>query len=234
MIRKKRIGKPAWIGLATVIAAAMLVPAALADKPASKSKPIAAEKTWVKVGGGKGYGTYLKLDAAFATALKGLGIAAAPLTPASDPGDSPDMGIRFPITQGKLILSSDQTTKAVNGVRGTVGHVGGLSLKKGDVTVRVRNLIIVANVVTAAAVTTDTSKLTAQVNGKRIDFATLKLTLPPTIVGKTVTVGATDVKLTAAAAAALNKAFGTTLDAATAPAVGTATMKARLVGKGKA
>jgi len=235
MIGKKRIGKLAWIGLATVVAAAMLVPAALADKPASKSKPIAAEQTWVKVGGGKGYGTYLKLDAAFATALTGLGIAATPLTPASDPSDNPDLGIRFPITQGKLILSyTTVLPKAVNGVRGTVGHVGGLSFKKGDVTVRVRNFVIVANVATAGGVTTDTSKLTAQLNGKRIDFATLKLTLPPTIVGRTVTVGATDVKLTAAAVAALNKAFGTTLDASTAPTVGTAAMKARLVGKGKA
>ena len=232
MKNRRLNGKLVWTGLAAVAAAAMLVPAALAEKPAPKTKPIAAEKTWVKVGGGKGYGTYLKLDTAFATALTGLGIAAAPLTPASDPSDSPDLGIRFPITQGKLILSYTTTLpKTVNGVRGTVGHVGGLSLKKGDVTVRVRNLTIVANVVTAA---TDTSKLTAQVNGKRIDFATLKLTLPPTIAGKAVTVAATDVKLTAAAVAALNAAFGTTLDASTAPAVGTATMKARLVGKGKA
>lgn len=219
--------KGAWAGVATVVAAAMLAPVGLAEKPASKQKPIAAEKTWVKLGGGKGYGTYLKLDAGFSAALSGAGILAAPLAPASDPTDNPDMGIRFPITQGKLILSYTTAQPPVlAGVRGTIAHTGGLSLKKGSVTVRVRNLVIIAN-----KATTDTSKLTAQVNGKRIDFATLTLNWPE-IAGKNVTVNGVGVKLTAAAATALNTAFGTSLAADTT--VGTAMVKARLVGKGKA
>ena len=235
MSRKNPTSKLVWIGAATLVAAAMLVPAALADKPASNSKPIAAEKTWVKVGGGKGYGTYLTLATTFTDALQGLGIAPALLKPASDPSDNPNMGIRFPITQGKLTLSYD-SAKAINGVHGTVGHVGGLSLKKGDVTVRVRNLVIVANVATVAAVTTDTSKLTAQVNGKRIDFATLKFAAFPVIAGKTVTATVSEVRLTAAAASALNVAFSLSGGSAIAAdtLVGSATMKARLVGKGKA
>ena len=171
----KNCGKLAWAGMATVVVAAMLVPAALADKPPSKAKPIAAEKTWVKVGGGKGLGTYVALN----NALAGLGIGAAPLKPATT-----DAGVRFPITQGKLILTKTGNPLVVTGLRGTVGHVGGLSLKKGDVTVRVRNLIVVANVSGA----TDTSMLTAQVNGKRIDLASLKLTVPPTIAGTKATV----------------------------------------------
>ena len=170
MSRRNLSNKLVWIGAATIVAAAMLVPAALADKPASKSKPIAAEKTWVKVGGGKGYGTYLKL---------------------------------------------------------------GLSLKEGDVTVRVRNLVIVANVATVAAVSTDTSKLTAQVNGKRIDFATLKFGAFPVIAGKTVTASVAEVRLTAAAASALNGAFGGSAILENT-LVGSAMMKARLIGKGKA
>jgi hypothetical protein len=220
--------KGAWAGVATVVAAAMLAPVGLAEKPASKQKPIAAEKTWVKLGGGKGYGTYLKLDAGFAGALSGAGVVAAPLAPASDPTDNPDMGIRFPITQGKLILSYTTAQPPVlAGVRGTIAHTGGLSLKKGSVTVRVRNLVIVAN-----KAATEASKLTAQVNGKRIDFATLTFSSWPEIAGKNVTVNGVGVKLTAAAAAALNTAFGTSLAADTT--VGTAMVKARLVGKGKA
>lgn len=216
----------AWAGVAGVVAAAMLTPVGLAAKPTTKpsdKKPIAAEKTWVKVGGGKSYGTYLKLDTGFTTAVASL--APTPLKPAGTAGDK---GIRFPITQGKLVLGFDTSTPPkVNAVRGTIAHVGGLSFTKGTTVVRVRNLVIVASVSTA-----DTSKLTAQVNGKRIDFASLKFTAFPTIVGKKVSVSGVEVRLSAGAATALNAAFGTSLAANTL--VGTASVEARLVGKGKA
>ncbi|MGL6280452.1 MAG: hypothetical protein ACRC50_12970 [Gaiella sp.] len=216
-----------WLALGAVVAAATLAPAGLADKPATtgkdKPKPVASEKTWVKLGGGKTYGTYVILN----NALQGLGIAAAPLNPATSPADTADPDVRFPITQGKLVLTRTGTPAAITGVRGTVGHVGGLSLTKGDVVVRVRNLVVVANVNGS----TDTSKLTAQVNGTRIDLALLKLGAPA-IAGKTVTVAVSEIKLTAAAATALTAAFpGTTVPEAV---IGTATLKARLVGKGKA
>ncbi len=220
-----------WLALGAVVAAATLAPVGLADKPATtgkdKPKSVAAEKTWVKLGGGKGFGTFLKLDGGFAGALTSAGITAAPLAPASDPNDTPDMGIRFPITQGKLILTFNTATPPViTGVRGTVGHVGGLKLTKGSTVVRARNFVIVANVAT-----TDTSKLTAQVNGKRIDFATVKFGGVPTISGNTVTVASAELRLTATAATALSQAFGATINADTL--VGTAMVKARLVGKGK-
>jgi hypothetical protein len=111
-------------------------------------------------------------------------------------------------------------------VRGTIGHVGGLKLTKGSTVVRVRNLVVVAN-----KSTSDTSKITAQVNGKRIDFATLTFAAWPSIVGKSVTAENAVVDLSAAAATALNTAFGTSSFAA--GPLGTATVKARLVGKGK-
>lgn len=219
-----------WLALGAVVAAATLAPVGLADKPQTtgkdKPKPVASEKTWVKLGGGKAYGTYLKLDGGFASALGGAGVAAAPLVPASDPSDTPDMGIRFPITQGKLVLTFNSATPAaITGVRGTIDHVGGLKLTKGTTVVRVRNLVVVAN-----KAATDTSKLTAQVNGKRIDFATLTFTAWLSIAGKNVTVENVTVKLSAAAATALNQAFGASFAADTT--VGTATVKARLVGKG--
>lgn len=225
MIDTKRSGRLAWASLIAVATAAMLVPAALAEKPPSKTKPVASEKSWIKVGGGKELGTYVLLN----DALAGLGITATPLSPASNPTDTPDLGVRFPVTQGKLVLTKTGNPLAVTGVRGTVGHSGGLGLKKGDVTVRIRNLVLVANVDGA----TDTSKLTAQVNGKRIDLATLKLTMPPTIAGTKLTVLVTEVKLTAGAAAALTQAFpGTTVPEAV---ISTSTqLKARIVGKGKA
>lgn len=217
-----------WLALGAVVAAATLAPVGLADKPATtgkdKPKPVASEKTWVKLGGGKSYGTWLKLDGGFAGDL--TGVTVAPLVPASDPS-SDDLGVRFPITQGKLILTFDTATPpAITGVRGTVVHVGGLRLTKGTTVVRVRNLVVVAN-----KAATDTSKLTAQVNGKRIDFAKLTFSSVPTISGRTVNVNAVQATLTAAAATALNQAFGTTLDEN--DVVGTATVKARLVGKGK-
>ena len=70
------------------------VPAALADKPAPKPKPIASEKTWVKLGGGKNYGTNVTLNA--------LGVTVTPLRP----GATASTAVRFPITQGKVILTT--------------------------------------------------------------------------------------------------------------------------------
>jgi hypothetical protein len=224
MFTRSLRSKVAWAGVATVVTAAMLAPVGLAGKPTTKpndNKPIAAEKTWVKIGGGTGYGTYLKLDAGFQSAVASL--APTPLKPAGAAGDK---GIRFPITQGKLVLKFDKSASPkVNEVRGTIGHVGGLSFTKGTTVVRVRNLVIVAD-------TTGTSKLTAQVNGKRIDFASLKFTSFPTIAGQKVSVSGVEVRLSADAVAALNAAFGTSLAANTL--VGTASVEARLVGKGKA
>ena len=189
-----------------VMAAVIAVPAAFADKPA----PIAAEKTWVKVGGGKNFGTVAGLTLTGAT----------PLGPAS----TATAGVRFPITQGKLIVTTSGGN--ITDVRGSVAHVGGLTLTNGDKTVRIRNLVVVANRVGA----TDSSKLTGQLAGKRIDLATITLGTVTNASGK-VTVPVAAINLTADAATALNTALGTSL---TAGNIGTATLTARIVGKGKA
>lgn len=195
-----------------VLAALVAVPAALADKPTSK--PVAAQKTWIKVGGGKNYGTVVTLNS--------LGVTVTPLKPAS----TVSTNVRLPITQGKLILS--KTGDAITGVKGSVSHVGGLNLTNGDKSVTVRNVTVVGNLVAGSP---DASKLTAQVAGKRLDLATATLGAVTVASGK-VTVPVTALALTQDAATALNAALGTTL--AAGASLGTATLTARVVGKGKA
>ena len=192
------------------VTALVAVPAAFADKPAPKPKPIASEKTWVKVGGGKNFGTVAVLTLAGVTPAK--------------PASTVTGGLRLPITQGKLIL-----TKAgadITDVRGSVAHVGGLEITNADKSATIRNLVVVANRVGAS----DTSKLTGKLAGKRIDVATITLGTVTNANGK-VTVPITAINLTTDAAAALSTALGTTV---TAGNIGTATVTARVVGKGKA
>ncbi len=213
--------------MGAVAVAAVLVPAGLADKPTTKpnddkQKPVASEKSWIKLGGGRGYGTYLALDTGFASALGGAKVTL--LKPANDPNDDPDKGFRFPIRQGKLVLMTDAKTAAITGFKGTIGHVGGLKLVQGKKVVRVRNFVIVVD-------TPNVAKVTAQVNGKRIWFATLMSFNWPEVDGKKVNVENVQLTLSDAAATALNTAFGTALSASAK--VGTATVQARLVGKGK-
>jgi hypothetical protein len=221
---RKRLSR---LVVGAVAVAAVLVPAGLADKPTTKpnddkQKPVASEKSWVKLGGGRAYGTYLTFDAGFASALGGAKVTL--LKPANDPKDTPDMGFRFPVTQGKLVVMVDAKTAAITGIKGTIGHVGGLKLVQGKKVVRVRNFVIVVD-------TPNVAKVTAQVNGKRIWFATLTSFNWPKVEGKKVTVDNVELTLSDKTATALNAAFGTALSASAK--VGTATVQARLVGKGK-
>jgi hypothetical protein len=196
-----------------LVAAVVAVPAAFADKPASK--PVASQKGWVKLGGGKNFGTSL-------AGLALAGVTVVPLKPAATVSSA----TRFPITQGKLILS--KANNVVTGATGSVNHVGGLLLSSGDKSARVRNLVVVANLVAGSP---DASKLTAQVNGKRLDLATITLGTV-TVSGSTVTVPVATITLTADAATALNAALGTSL--AGGAWLGSATLTARLVGHGRA
>jgi hypothetical protein len=219
-----------WIAVGAVAMAAVLVPAALADKPTTKpndakQKPVASEKSWVKLGGGRAYGTYLVLDAGFASALTGPGVTVTVLKPAKDTTGTSGMGIRFPITQGKLVLMTSGQPAVLSGMKGTIGHVGGLKLVQGKKVVRVRNFVIVVDT------SKDVAKVTAQVNGKRIWFATLTSFTLPELKGKKVTVEKVELTLSEMAATALNGAFGSSLSMGAK--VGTATVQARLVGKGK-
>jgi len=206
------------MALVLVAVAAVLVSAALADKPV-KPNPTAT----VKLSGGKGLGTTLVLSTVtgdFASKLQAQGIAVKALMPAKGSGTA-QAPFRFPITQGKVVTPA---------LIGTIRHVGGLSFTKGTTVVRARNLVIaVTNSTTVVS-----AKLTAQVNGKRMDFATLTLPSDPskvTVTATSVTITDIPVTLNAAIATALEKSFNLTAGTlGGATNVGTAAVKARIVG----
>ena len=140
--------------------------------------------------------TRLALDPAAVSLLNDAGISAAPIGPAT----AVSAGVlQFPITGGAL-----QTA----GPAGRVEHSGGISLSKGSTTVDLR----------AFTINLDADPdLTAEVGSSRVSILDLDLT------GASITVGAGDgtvrvtgvkAKLSAAAAGALNAAFGTSAFAA--------------------
>jgi hypothetical protein len=136
-----------------------------------------------------GGGTELALDAAAAGALQSLGIAAAPAGAAT----ATEAGaLRFPITRGRV----DAGTLA-----GTINHSGGITLSRGGTAVTVERFVI----------DTTQSQLTAFSPLGRIPLATLDLSAAqPAISGRSVTVAGVGVRLSGAAAGALNQVFGTT------------------------
>ncbi len=131
-----------------------------------------------------GGATTVTLDPAAANALTSLGIAAAPI--GSD-------SLAFPITGGEL----DAKTFA-----GTITHSGGISLTKGSTTVQLTDFEIGVDA---------TPELTALVGGTRVPILSVDLSaLKADTSGGTITLTGAALKLTAAAAGALNQAFGTT------------------------
>ncbi len=153
-----------------------------------------------------GGATTLALDPGTAQALTSLGISAAPAAPAS----AGPAGLAFPITGGKVNART---------LAGSITHSGGITLSKGSTAVTVTDFTIQS---------APSPKLTAQLGTTRFDLATLDLSAAKTTVsGRTVSVGPVTVKLTTAAADALNQAFGTTafaegLTIGTATVAGTA------------
>ncbi len=131
-----------------------------------------------------GGATTVTLDAGAASALQSLGIAAAPI--GSD-------SLAFPITGGKL----DAKTFA-----GTITHSGGISLTRGATSVALTDFQITVN---------DKPSLSALVGGTRVAILSVDLSaLKADTTGGTITLTGAVLKLTAAAAGALNQAFGTT------------------------
>ncbi len=136
--------------------------------------------------------TSLTLDPGAVSLLSGAGISASPLAPATAVSAAV---LQFPITGGVL-----QTA----GPTGRVEHSGGVRLSDGSTTVDL----------TAFTINLDADPdLTAQVGSNRVSILDLDLS------GASVTIGAGDgtvrvtgvkAKLSAAAAEALNSAFGTT------------------------
>ena len=128
--------------------------------------------------------TTVTLDPGAAAALQSLGVSAAPI--GSD-------ALAFPITGGKL----DAKTFA-----GTITHSGGIALSKGATTVQLTDFAIGID---------STPDLTALVGGTRVPILTLDLSaLKADATDGTISLSGVALKLTAAAAGALNQAFGTT------------------------
>jgi hypothetical protein len=132
--------------------------------------------------------TDLTLDPGTAQALSDLGVAVAPVGPASV---TPQGAVAFPITGGKVDPSS---------FAGTIRHSGGISLSAGDVQVDLTRFRINVDA---------DPDLTALVGGQRVSILSLDLSgLKAKVKGKKITLSGVSASLTADAAAALNGAFG--------------------------
>lgn len=143
--------------------------------------------------------TSLTLDPGAGAALQSLGIAAAPI--GSD-------SLAFPITGGSVNAKT---------YAGTIEHSGGIALTKGATRVELTDFTIGID---------DTPELTALVGGQRVPILSVDLSaLKASVKGRTITLDGAALKLTAAAAGALNQAFGTTAFTE-GLLLGTATVKA--------
>lgn len=133
--------------------------------------------------------TQLTLDPGAAALLSGAGISAGPIAPAAVAGGA----LAFPITGGRLGTDS---------VSGEVRHSGGISLSDGGTTVELREFTINLDA---------DPDLTALVGPNRVSILDLDLSGAKVSVGRSngaVRVEGVKAKLTAAAAGALNGAFG--------------------------
>ena len=187
--------------LAALLAAGLIaVPAT-----AAPAKPVKKKSQTVKVSRGA---TTLSLDAGTAQALTGLGLTVSPLMPAKADG----LDFAFPVTTGKLNAKT---------YAGQIRHSGGIRLTNGTTTVDLRNFRINIDA---------QPDLTARVGDARLSIADLDLSKAEIAVkGRKVSIGNVGVALSAGAADALNKAFGT--DALTGgTTLGTASVKTRIVG----
>jgi hypothetical protein len=145
------------------------------------SVTVRARPSSVELTGGE---TAVTLDAGAGAALQSLGVTAAPI--GSD-------SLAFPITGGRLNART---------FAGTIAHSGGISLTKGATRVELTDFEIGID---------DTPELTALVGGTRVPILTVDLSaLQSSVRNGTITLSGAALKLTGAAAGALNQAFGTT------------------------
>jgi hypothetical protein len=152
-----------------------------------------------------GGATSLALDPGAASALQSLGVTPGVLAPAT----AGSAGLAFPITAGKV----DAKTLA-----GSIAHSGGISLTKGATAVELRDFEIGLD---------DSPSLSAIVGGQRVEILTLDVSgVKTSTSGGTIVVSGVVAKLTAAAAGALNQAFGTTAFSE-GLTLGTATVRGR-------
>ena len=128
--------------------------------------------------------TTVALDPGAGAALQSLGIAAAPI--GSD-------ALAFPITGGTVNAKT---------FAGSITHSGGIALSRGATRVELTDFTIGID---------DTPDLTALVGGQRVPILNVDLSaLKAGVKGRKITLSGAALKLTAAAAGALNQAFATT------------------------
>ncbi|MGA7398053.1 MAG: HtaA domain-containing protein, partial [Solirubrobacterales bacterium] len=134
--------------------------------------------------------TDLTLDPSTAEALTSLGVAVAPVGPASVTQAG---AIAFPITGGRANTST---------FAGSIAHSGGISLSAGSTVVELTDFRIKVD---------QTPDLTAKLGDQRVSILDLDLSaLEASVTGRKITLANATATLTAGAAAALNSAFGTT------------------------
>jgi hypothetical protein len=150
-------------------------------------------------------GTGLTLDPVAAGALTSLGVAVAPIGPASVLGGGE---ISFPITGGRVNTST---------FAGSITHSGGLSLTKDATVVELTDFTINVDA---------EPDLTAVLNGgDRVSILDLDLSaLTVDVTGRNITLGNASADLTAGAAGALSAAFGASIPAGLT--LGNATVRA--------
>jgi hypothetical protein len=148
-----------------------------------------------------GDSTSVALDPATVTALKTLGVAFAPYGTATLTASTGE--VHFPITGGVAVIHADHSYKP-GYIAGVLLHQGsGFTLTKGSTTVTLSNFVVDPG----------NSTLTGTVDGTEIGVPLLSLNgsgVKVSEVGGTVHLDGTVASLTATAASALNKAFGTT------------------------
>ena len=196
-------------GVRAVLAgqAAKALNAAFGVKLFTKGLPIGkvtvkANPAEVALAGGS---TALQLDAGAAAALTSLGVTAGVVAPATVESD----GLNFPITGGKVNAKT---------FAGSIRHSGGISLTAGSTVVELTEFIINVDA---------DPDLTALVGGTRVSILNLDLSaLDAKVSGRQITLGGVKGTLTAAAAGALNQAFGVTAFTE-GLTLGLATVKAR-------
>lgn len=154
----------------------------------------------------KGVSTTVKLDPKFLAGLTSLKV-----TPGVVGGTKlVDGSLVFPITGGSATLYKQGTTGSDPFVVGVIKHDGqGITLSAGGKVVKMVNFDVDAGKSEIRTdITVDGAKFGDQVSTFIADGSTL--TYPPTMEGNNAILAGTTVKLTAGAAAALNKVFGVT------------------------
>jgi len=132
--------------------------------------------------------TTLALDQGAAQALQSLRITPGVVGDARAGSD----GLAFPITGGRVDASS---------LAGAIAHSGGISLTRDSTRVELTDFTVGID---------DTPALSALVGGQRVEILTLDVAnVRRSVRGRTVVVSGVVARLTAAAAGALNQAFGT-------------------------